>query len=388
MNRKAIRFQHRFSSSLGAAMRGGVWRPTACQAFGRQVRLHEAPRLSAIRQDSLGRQISATDGTFHCGGPSRRGPISRKKEIAKRSALGGSPAIGAGLRGKRRSSLLHDRRLDQLRLAGVGQDLRQFGEAKIDDLLAGALHKRIGSADHRLQISSFRRASTQARFIENPLRRAIQQRDKWLRHDIAVEPEMHAGDRRRFQISYLPELEFAGNNALREKPERRFVRNGEYVKIRVQPPPAIQGEACYLAAFFGQHTHGRPARYFPAPLLDRRTAAFVEFTQRDAWNADDVSRASAKKGLPENVETVACLDSREFFVQGADEDYRPESGNSCFALPVCTQPIQHALPCSVTVVVAPAAPGNCQHCLADALLFRPAEGGIKGKRRREVQRGR
>src|SRR5438309_703143 len=100
-------------------------------------------------------------------------------------------------------------------------------------------HEPIRGADHRLQVSPFAPAFTQARFIEDPLGGTVKHRHEWLRHDVSVEPEMHAGDRRYLQVSNLAELRFTCHNALRQELERSLMRHSEKVEIRAVLPTAI-----------------------------------------------------------------------------------------------------------------------------------------------------
>ena len=70
---------------------------------------------------------------------------------------------------------------------------------------AGALDQFVRSADYQLQISPVAAAAVEPGLVENPLRGAVEQRQERLGHDVAIKPEMHAGDRRDAQAPQIGE---------------------------------------------------------------------------------------------------------------------------------------------------------------------------------------
>ena len=100
--------------------------------------------------------------------------------------------------------------------------------------------KAVRSADdHELQILPFapgsalfsrtsRRGSPprKVRLIEYPLRRAVEQRQERLVHHGSIEPEMHAGDRRRPQIAQIRKHGFVFDNFRRKQFEQDILRHG------------------------------------------------------------------------------------------------------------------------------------------------------------------
>ena len=88
----------------------------ACHTLGRQIRLEQAFRFTAVGEYGLGGQVPAADRTLHCGRPFGRRPIPGKKEIGQRRTLGGPPAVRARLRRKRRGGLFHHGGFQQPRL--------------------------------------------------------------------------------------------------------------------------------------------------------------------------------------------------------------------------------------------------------------------------------
>jgi hypothetical protein len=97
-----------------------------------------------------------------------------------------------------------------LRGACSGEKFAHLLEREVDDLGAGFVDEALRGADHEFDIAAaaFRLArcvasGEQARFVEHPLRGAVEQDGVVQFGDLAIEPEVNAGDRAGFEVGEL-----------------------------------------------------------------------------------------------------------------------------------------------------------------------------------------
>src|SRR6185437_4976446 len=132
-------------------------------------------------------------------------------------------------------------------------------EAEIDDFLARLLEEIVGSADDQLQILAFFsggpravRSCVEGRFVEDPLRSGVEQTDERLGHDLAIKPEMHAGDG---SVDYFVEIAESGVSLLEafgKKLGEREMREGDDVSISGFFAAFVEEDRDQLAALDAQ----------------------------------------------------------------------------------------------------------------------------------------
>src|SRR4029077_5729350 len=119
------------------------------------------------------------------------------------------------------------------------------------------------------------------------------------------------------------------------------LRNSEHESVGRLFPAPVELNRTESAVLQTQAAHRRAENDLPAFFFDSSAAAFVEFGERNGWDAHTVTATIFEKGFPENVDAEAGIRSVEFFIECADEDDAPEEFDSARRLLVPLQPSEH-----------------------------------------------
>src|ERR1700730_17143510 len=118
-------------------------------------------------------------------------------------------------------------------------------------------------------------SGAQPGLVKDPLGRAIDQGQKWLRHNLAVKPEMHSRDRRNTQPAQIAEGWFAFDQRRRQQIKQRIVRQRRDIPVcrllartgarNAPSPPRLSTAARHPPYSVPRGTVGIPIKY-PARL--------------------------------------------------------------------------------------------------------------------------
>src|SRR5215468_947480 len=198
----------------------------AHQPGGGKVGRQEASLVRACcRRKRFGSEISATDGTFHCGGPAGCGPVAGEKDT--RPGCDWSWTVGVDSRARRVSGVhfLDHRRLYEICLVGAGEEFADFTQSEIDNLGAGFFNQCLRRADDQFDIAAcapsifiLRAHGLEPRLVKHPLDRAIEQHRMIEICDLAIKPEVDTCDWRVLKVRDL----FADRSAFCCRREKRL----------------------------------------------------------------------------------------------------------------------------------------------------------------------
>ncbi len=133
----------------------------------------------------------------------------------------------------------------------------------------------------------------QQRLIENPLRRMVQQRQKRLLHHHAVEPQVHARDRRRPDVLQARQHPAFFAHRRGQHSQQDVVRHRRHARIRRNLGPVFEHDAGKPVLAHANFPHSAAEPHFPALAHDRLAATLVQLRQRHGRNARrDIRRGS------------------------------------------------------------------------------------------------